>query len=101
MDGEQGLLLFYGNTVCDDNFDDNAAEAICRKMGYRGSVIWTNGESYASQKHLSITHMQCSDNDWTSCSYSNAKNCGHSEDVFLRCIAGMLTAIRNRRITQN
>ena len=97
--GEKGLLLYYGNTVCDDNFDDNAAEAICRKMGYSGSVIWTNEESFEIQKGLSITHIQCDDDDWSSCSSSNAGSCGHSEDVFLRCITGLHYFFQNRSQT--
>ena len=88
MDGVKGLLLFYGNTVCDDNFDDNAANAVCQKMGYPGSVTWSTEQTYDFQMELSITHMQCNDNGWSSCSFSNAGNCGHSEDVFIRCIVG-------------
>ena len=32
-DGEFGLLLYNGGTVCDDGFNNNAANAICRFMG--------------------------------------------------------------------
>jgi hypothetical protein len=31
--GELGLLLYNNGTICDDNFDDNAANAICQYMG--------------------------------------------------------------------
>ena len=31
--GELGLLLYNGGTVCDDQFDINAANAICHSMG--------------------------------------------------------------------
>ena len=36
---ERGLLLYDGGTVCDDNFDDNAAHAICNELGLGGSFF--------------------------------------------------------------
>jgi len=30
----QGLLLYNGGTVCDDSFNENSANAVCRQMGY-------------------------------------------------------------------
>ncbi|KAL5253602.1 hypothetical protein ACHWQZ_G013415 [Mnemiopsis leidyi] len=88
--GERGLLLYNGGTVCDDSFSENSANAICREMGYSGSLSWVSGSSYSygeNQTNLDITldDVQCSDDDWNSCSYSTSHNCGHSEDVFLTC----------------
>ena len=87
MEGERGLLLFYRGTVCDDNFDVNAANIICQQMGYTGAVSWTSGTYYRIQKELEINldDIQCSGNTWSSCTYSKASNCGHGEDVFLAC----------------
>ncbi|KAL5253617.1 hypothetical protein ACHWQZ_G013415 [Mnemiopsis leidyi] len=89
--GERGLLLYNGGTVCDDSFNENSADAICREMGYSGSFLWVSGSSYSygeRQTSLDITldDVQCSDDDWDSCSYSTSHNCGHSEDVFLTCV---------------
>ena len=36
-----GLLLFEGGTVCNDNFNDNAALAICLEMGFWKSGFWS------------------------------------------------------------
>ena len=88
-----GLLLYEGGTVCDDYFNDNAANAICREMGFSSSTSWKSGSelSYgASQESLDITldDITCTDNDWKTCSYSASHNCGHSEDVFLSCQSG-------------
>ncbi|KAL5253604.1 hypothetical protein ACHWQZ_G013415 [Mnemiopsis leidyi] len=88
---ERGLLLYNGGTVCDDSFNENSADAICREMGYSGSFLWVSGSSYSygeRQTSLDITldDVQCSDDDWDSCSYSTSHNCGHSEDVFLTCV---------------
>ena len=91
--GFLGLLLYEGGTVCDDSFNDNAANAICREMGYYKSTWWISGSDFSfgeSQTNLDITldDVKCSDNDWKSCSYSTLHNCGHNEDVFLSCQAG-------------
>ena len=88
-----GLLLYKGGTVCNDNFNDNAANAICREMGHSRSTSWKSGIDPLfgeNQTSLDITldDVTCSDNDWKSCSYSTLHNCGHNEDVFLSCQAG-------------
>ena len=41
--GEFGLLLYNQGTVCDDDFDDNAADAICKEMGYTCAEYWGSG----------------------------------------------------------
>ena len=85
-----GLLLYRGGTVCDDNFDDNAAEAVCRQISSSYSMLeWTSnsGETFDIQDNLDIKldDVQCSGTDWESCEYSEEHDCGHSEDVFLTC----------------
>ena len=85
--------MYNGGTVCDDGFSEDSANAICREMGYSGSSSWVSGSSYSygeNQTSLDITldDVQCSDDDWNSCSYSTSHNCGHSEDVFLTCGSG-------------
>jgi hypothetical protein len=90
VEGENklGLLLYNGGTVCDDNFNFNAADAICKVMGYTDAVEWIVGEYFDFQNHYKITldDVQCRDPEWKSCSYTETDiNCGHSEDVMLRC----------------
>ena len=88
--GVLGLLLSNGGTVCDDEFDDNSADAICKEMGYFNQISWTSGEhwgTWAIQAGLEITldNVACSSGDWSSCSFAFDTNCYHSEDVFLQC----------------
>ena len=84
--------------MCDDSFSDNSANAICREMGYSGSSSWVSGSSYSygeSQAILDINldDVRCSTGNWDSCSYSTYDNCGHSEDVFLVCVEGIIKII--------
>ena len=88
--GSRGLLLFYGGTMCDDGFDDYAADAICRDMGNPGSINWSTDDSFSIQQNLDITldNVECPSADWSTCTYSKSNNCGHSEDIFLSCRSG-------------
>ena len=84
---EMGLLLYKGGTVCDDYFDNLAANAICRQMGFKSATRWTNEKSYKTQQdyEIKLTKVVCEDSEWESCSYSEEPNCQHNEDVFLSC----------------
>ena len=44
--GERGLLLYKGGTVCNVNFSDHSANAICRLLGYSRASNWTSGYHY-------------------------------------------------------
>ena len=89
VEGQQlGLLLYRGGTVCDDGFDDTAAEAVCRQINSSYRMIkWTTGGTFDIQNNLDINldDVRCSSTDWGSCEYSEEHNCDHSEDVFLTC----------------
>ncbi|XP_063695438.1 SCO-spondin-like [Bolinopsis microptera] len=85
--GVLGLLLSNGGTVCDDDFTDNSADAICKEMGYFGQMSWSFGSKWAIQAGFEITldNVVCSSGDWSSCSFAFADDCTHGEDVFLQC----------------
>jgi len=86
--GERGLLLYYGSTVCDDGFNDNSADAICREMGYAlGADSWENGQFYDIQSSydIGLDDVICSSDSWDSCEFTTSHNCAHSEDVHLAC----------------
>ena len=85
--GVVGLLFSNGGTVCDDGFDDNSADAICREMGHIGQMSWSVGDNWDIQAGLEITleDVACSSGEWSSCSFSFVHDCVHSEDVFLQC----------------
>ena len=85
--GVLGILIADGGTVCDDDFSDNSADAICRKMGYDGHMQWRNGHVFDIQSsyEIKLDDVKCSAGDWTSCTYSSSHNCNHNEDVLLQC----------------
>ena len=90
MGEELGLLLYQNGTVCDDQFNYTAADAICRQMNYKHAIRWTSSESYEIQTNYDIVmdEFQCADAEWETCSWNHRHNCHHSEDVFLSCSLG-------------
>ena len=101
--GNSGLLIYKGGTVCDDYFDQNAADAICSLMGFsRSGSEWntrlSQTESYyylllsnpniftfSLDYEITLDNVRCSHAYWTTCEFSESHNCDHSEDVFLTC----------------
>ena len=81
------MLLYKGGTVCDDDFNDNAAFAICKEMGYLRAITWESGNYFSFQEDLEINldDVSCSEQSWSSCSYNESHNCYHREDVILTC----------------
>ncbi|KAL5248219.1 hypothetical protein ACHWQZ_G017411 [Mnemiopsis leidyi] len=86
-EGQLGLLLYKGGTVCDDSFDGLAAAAICKKMNFTGGASWTSDESFEIQSsyEINLDDVDCDSGEWESCSFTEEANCAHSEDVFLSC----------------
>ena len=85
---QDGLLLYYGKTVCDDDFSDNSADAICRQMGYPGATRWRvtyDVHTVQSNLPIGLDDVSCSSDSWESCSYHTDHNCEHYEDVHLTC----------------
>ena len=89
-DGEMGLLLYNGGTVCDDGFNSYTADVLCRELGYVRALNWTSEFLFEMQEGLDINldDVVCRNNNWESCSYRTEHNCGHGEDVFLTCTEG-------------
>ena len=88
--GELGLLLYKQGTVCDDNFDNKAAKAICVELGIVGTAGWNSDSRFTFQNNYDIKmeNVRCESDSWTSCTFRTDHDCYHSEDVFLQCRSG-------------
>ena len=83
-----GLLLYRGGTVCDDHFNDTAADAICKEMNYGSAISWTTYEDvgyFQTRCAITLDDVRCPSTRWESCTFTEWDNCQHSEDVFLSC----------------
>ena len=85
---KEGLLLYKTGTVCDSDFTEQSANAVCQKMGYHAAKSWRSGllfENQQNDKEISLGSVSCSSDSWSSCEVSTTNNCSHSNDVFLLC----------------
>ena len=92
----RGLVLYQNGTICDDFFNDDAANAICKELGYAESLDWDSDNSFAGLQNsfpINLDDVSCRNSSWSSCSYSSKHNCAHREDVFLSCSGAAPTEI--------
>jgi hypothetical protein len=106
-----GILIIYRNgefgTVCDDEWNDKSAELACEKLG-RGPLkswrsfsksslaqtesIFTTEDGKEHETHslkILVDNINCAENatSWDNCTWIDAHNCGHGEDIVLECEA--------------
>ncbi|ROJ25393.1 Deleted in malignant brain tumors 1 protein [Anabarilius grahami] len=83
-------------TVCDDNWDIEDAEVVCRQLGCGRAVI-AHSEAYFGQGSdlIWLNNVECSgsESSLTQCSHSPLENhdCGHEEDAGVVCFKGEYT----------
>ena len=87
----EGLLLFNGGTVCSDHFNDDAAHAICRSMGFGRAINFRSGLRYGRQqrkRNIEMDDVRCDGPWWRLCGSQIGHlhhDCNHHQDVFLTC----------------
>ncbi|PIK52092.1 hypothetical protein BSL78_11044 [Apostichopus japonicus] len=92
---EGRVEIFYNNewgTICDDYWEREEAEVICRQLGYRDMYEFYD-QAYFGEGYGPIMRQMSCDGDeayWQQCSYSDwdTTGCVHSEDVGVRCLSG-------------
>ena len=106
------MLLYNGGKVCDDNFDSNDANIICRHMGYTkartfGSVENPNGNSITKwniqdEYIFTLDDVICPTvGVWSDCTYRNGytDNCLDYDDMLISC-SGEQSTILDVKNTQ-
>ena len=80
-------------TVCDDFFDDNAADTICREMGFSSGTMLDSVYDGDFSLTILMDDINCpaGSASFSSCSYEGAHDCSHFEDVGVSCIVSSST----------
>ena len=87
------MEIFYNGqwgTICDDHWDINEANVICRELGYKYGVQALQGGNVPDGSgKIWLDDVKCNGNeqDLTSCSHGGwgIHNCGHYEDAGVEC----------------
>ena len=76
-------------TVCDDGFNDNVADTICREMGFaHGTMLHeTNFHPGDFSQTILMDNIVCPNGaaSFSGCTSEGAHDCRHAEDVGLTC----------------
>ncbi|KAJ8040920.1 Deleted in malignant brain tumors 1 protein [Holothuria leucospilota] len=90
----EGRVEIYHNgqwgTVCDDQWDINAANVVCRQLGYSAALSATTvGGSMPGTGPIYLDDVRCTGSESTilDCTHSGlgTSNCGHNEDAGVIC----------------
>ncbi|XP_071157151.1 scavenger receptor cysteine-rich domain-containing protein DMBT1-like [Mytilus edulis] len=108
--GSEGRVeVFYNNTwgtICDDEFDNNAAKLVCAAVGYKlNTVAVPISSSYfgnASNLRIWLDDVKCTGNEpgLGACSHKpwGTNNCDHGEDAGVFCLQGATAQPANVRV---
>lgn len=85
-------IRYHGTwgTICDDDFNDDAAKVVCKYFGYYGqSITVKDGKFGPGDGPIWLDQVYCNGNESAiqECSHLNwgESNCDHKEDVGVIC----------------
>ena len=93
----EGRVEIYHNgewgTVCDDGWDLNDAQVVCKELGIGNAIYARHGAFYGQGRgSVWLSNLQCVGTEWTigNCSHSRRGEfyCYHYRDAGVKCLSG-------------
>ena len=80
-------------TVCDDGWDLNDAQVVCKELGFSNASVARHGAFYRQGRgSVLLSNLQCIGTEWTirNCLYSGRRmfSCSHRKDAGVKCLSG-------------
>ena len=98
----EGRVEVYHNgewgTVCDDKWDLNDAQVVCKELGFDNPVYARHRAFYGQGRgSVWLSDLQCVGTEWTigNCSHSKQGEfyCDHYKDAGVKCFSGNIFRI--------
>ena len=84
--------IYHGGqwgTVCDDDWDSNDAQVVCRQLGYTGGTPLEDNEYGNGADPIWLDDVDCAgyESSLSECGHRGwgVENCGHIEDAGVIC----------------
>ena len=99
--GEGRVEIWYNsqwNTVCDDFWDIDDANVVCRQLGYRGAIRAHRSAHFGQGSgQILLDNLRCTGREVSllECSHNgiNQHNCAHHEDASVTCECDLCLAV--------
>ena len=87
-------------TVCDDGWDLNDAQVVCKELGYGNATNATVNAFYGQGSgQIWLSDLKCVGTEWTlsNCSHSGWGEffCSHYREAGVKCLSGNIFRIAN------